>query len=64
MDPQMEKMMKQMGQPVPPQTRVLELNPENTVTKAMLTEFNKDIKSEKLKELITYSYNQAILAEG
>jgi len=64
MDPQMEKMMKQMGQAVPPQTRVFEINPDNTVTKAMLDEFNKDVKSEKLKELINYSYNQAILAEG
>ena len=62
-DPQMEKMMKAMGQPVPAQKRILELNPNNSLVKAMKKEFKDDIKSKKLKELIGYAYNQAILLE-
>ena len=62
-DPQMEKMMKAMGQPVPAQKRILELNPKNALVSAMQDEFKKDVKSEKLKDLMKYAYNQAILLE-
>lgn len=61
--PQMEKMMKAMWQPIPPQKRILELNPENTIIKNMFEEFKKDLKSEKLKNMILYVYEQAILLE-
>ncbi len=63
-DPQMEKMMKAMGQEVPVQKRILELNPNNSLVQAMKTEFSADIKSEKLSQMMNYSYNQAILLEG
>ncbi len=63
MDPQTEKMMKAMGQPVPPQKRILELNPNNALVKAMQKEFKADIKSKKLADLMKYAYNQAILLE-
>jgi molecular chaperone HtpG len=59
----MEKMMKAMGQAVPAQKRILELNPNNTLVQAMKQEFGKDIKSEKLSEMMGYAYNQAILLE-
>ena len=62
-DPQMEKMMKAMGQAVPAQKRILELNPNNALVQAMKEEFGKDLKSEKLSEMMNYSYNQAILLE-
>jgi len=62
-DPQMEKMMKAMGQPVPTQKRILELNPNNSLVSAMKEEFSKDIKSEKLSDLMKYAYSQAILLE-
>jgi molecular chaperone HtpG len=62
-DPQMEKMMKAMWQPVPTQKRVLELNPNNILVSAMQEEFKSDIKSEKLSDLMKYAYNQAILLE-
>lgn len=64
MTPQMEKMMRAMGQPVPGQKRTLELNPSHNITKMMLEEFKTDPKSEKLKDLMQYSYDQAILLEG
>lgn len=62
--PQMEKIYKSMWQAVPSQKRVFELNPKNTIVESMMSEFKKDIKSEKLKDLIFYSYDQALLREG
>jgi len=62
-DPQIEKMMKAMGQPVPTQKRILELNPNNSLLKEMKKEFKKDLKSKKLKDLMNYAYNQAVLLE-
>lgn len=64
MNPQMEKMMKSMGQPVPETKRVLELNPNNKLVKAMKKEFKADVKSKKLADLTHYAYMQAILLEG
>lgn len=61
--PQMEKMMKAMGQTPPIQKRILEINPDNKITKLMFEEFKKDIKSEKLKNMMLYIYEQAVLLE-
>ncbi|MFK7780705.1 MAG: molecular chaperone HtpG [Candidatus Gracilibacteria bacterium] len=63
-DPQMEKMMKAMGQQVPVQKRILQLNPNNPIVDLMKKEFESDIKSEKLSDAIKYAYAQAILLEG
>lgn len=63
LNPQMEKMMKAMWQQVPPQKRIFEINPKNEISKLMLEEFKKDLKSDKLKDLIMYAYEQAILLE-
>jgi len=63
-NPQMEKMMKSMWQEVPVQKRILELNPNNELVKVMKKEFQNDIKSEKLQEMMRYAYDQAILLEG
>jgi len=56
--------MKAMGQPVPETKRVLELNPNNKLVKAMKKEFKADVKSKKLWDLTHYAYMQAILLEG
>ncbi|NDK09318.1 molecular chaperone HtpG [Candidatus Gracilibacteria bacterium] len=64
MNPQMEKMMKSMGQNVPATKRILELNPNNKLVKAMKKEFKADVKSKKLKDITNYAYMQAILLEG
>jgi molecular chaperone HtpG len=63
MTPQMEKMMKAMGQAAPAQKRILELNPNTPLVKSMKKEFGNDMKSEKLKDMLNYAYNQAILLE-
>jgi molecular chaperone HtpG len=62
-DPQLEKMMKAMWQEVPVQKRILELNSSNPLVEQMKKEFEKDIKSDKLKDLVEYAYDQAILLE-
>ena len=62
-DPQLEKMMRAMGQEVPVQKRIFELNPENKLVSMMKTEFEKDVKSDKLADVIKYSYYQAVLIE-
>lgn len=59
----MEKMYKAMGQTLPSQKRILELNPNNEVVQMMKEEFSRDLKSEKLKNLMLYAYEQAILLE-
>ncbi|MDD3144974.1 MAG: molecular chaperone HtpG [Candidatus Gracilibacteria bacterium] len=63
-DPQLEKMMKAMGQTVPKQKRILELNSKNSLVDIMKKEFDSDVKSEKLTDTIKYAYYQAILLEG
>lgn len=62
-DPQLEKMMRAMWQQVPKQKRILELNSKNSLVDSMKNEFEKDVKSEKLNDLIKYSYYQAVLTE-
>jgi len=62
-DPQLEKMMRAMGQEVPTQKRILELNPNSPLVEQIKKEFDKDLKSEKLKEITNYIYNQAVLLE-
>lgn len=61
--PQMEKMMKAMGQNIPHQKRILEINPESKIAKLIFEEFKKDLKSDKLKNMILYVYEQALLLE-
>ncbi len=61
--PQMEKMIKAMGQQIPDNKKILELNTNHKIVKMMLEEFKNDLKSEKLKDLILYTYEQAIILE-
>ncbi len=61
--PQMEKIMKAMGQNIPHQKRILEINPESKIAKLIFEEFKKDLKSDKLKNMILYVYEQALLLE-
>lgn len=62
-DPQLEKMMKAMWQHVPIQKRILELNSKNKLVESMKTEFDTDMKSERLADIIKYAYMQAVLLE-
>ena len=64
LDPQMEKMLKSMGQDVPSDKRILEINPSHPVLEAMNHLISKGGKEQLLKEYIDLLYNQALLLEG
>jgi molecular chaperone HtpG len=64
MDPQIEKLMKQMGQEVPDNKRVLEINPSHPILSSMNEMFIKDKENPLLHEYVELLYNQALLLEG
>jgi molecular chaperone HtpG len=64
MDPQVEKLLKSMGQKVPENKRILEINPSHPIFEAMNKIFEKDQKSVALDEYIKLLYDQALLLEG
>jgi molecular chaperone HtpG len=64
MDPQMEKLLKSMGQDVPQRKRILEINPAHPLFSSMNTIFEKDKSSPVLNEYIKLLYDQALLLEG
>ncbi len=64
LDPQMEKLLKSMGQDVPSDKRVLEINPSHPVLEAMNHLISKGGNEQLLKEYIDLLYNQALLLEG
>ncbi|MDR4499135.1 MAG: molecular chaperone HtpG [Candidatus Scalindua sp.] len=64
MDPQMEKLLKSMGQNIPERKRILEINPSHPLFEAMNVIFEKDKKSEVLKNYADLLYDQALLLEG
>ena len=64
LDPNMERLMKAMGQDVPSAKKVLEINPVHPVFEAMEALFEKDRGSEVLKEYVGLLYDQALMMEG
>jgi molecular chaperone HtpG len=64
MDPNMEKLMKAMGQEVPASKRILEINPAHPVIGAMNALLEADDKDGKVGEYVELLYDQALLLEG
>ncbi len=64
LDPQMEKLLKSMGQEVPSQMRILEINPSHRVFEAMNDLIAQGGHEATVKEYIDLLYNQALLLEG
>jgi molecular chaperone HtpG len=64
LDAQMEKLLKSMGQDVPANKRILEINADHKVFEAMNNLISMGNKDELLKEYIDLLYNQALLLEG
>jgi molecular chaperone HtpG len=60
----MEKMFKAMGQGMPSQKPILEINPGHAFVKNMEALFKKDGKHPKLSDYATFLYDQALLMEG
>ena len=59
MGPQMEKMMKAMHQEMPIQKKILEINPDHALTKALRNLLAKD--ADKLPEYAEVLYDEALL---
>jgi molecular chaperone HtpG len=64
LSPQMELLMKQMGQPIPKTKRILELNSKHPLMNKLQSVYDSDSKSEQLKDYAWLLYGQALLAEG
>ena len=64
LDPQMEKLLKSMGQEVPSDKRILEINPGHQIFGAMNDLLAQGHREDVLKEYIDLLYNQALLLEG
>ena len=64
MSPQLERMLAAMGQPLPDQKRILELNPDHAVTDAMSQLAAKPGTDERLKDFGEMLIDQALIAEG
>lgn len=64
LDPNLEKLMKAMGQDVPAIKGILEINPSHSLFEAMNTIFEKDRSSSLLGDYADLLYNQALLLEG
>jgi molecular chaperone HtpG len=64
LDPQMEKLLKSMGQAVPGDKRIFEINPNHQLFEAMNELVTKGGNEALVKEYVDLLYNQALLLEG
>lgn len=64
LNPQMEKMLRAMGQTVPNSKKILEINPDHPLFAVMNDQFEKGGKTDALEEYIGLLYDQALLLEG
>lgn len=64
MDPKMESILRAMGQDVPVNKRILEINPSHPVFEAMNALLDKDGANPVLQEYTDLLYNEALLLEG
>ncbi len=64
MTPQLEQMMRAMGQDMPASKRILELNPAHPLLAKLQALVEKDKDAEGLADYAELIYGQALLAEG
>lgn len=60
----MEQMYRAMGQPLPEQKKILELNAKHPLLEAINSLFNKDKTSAELKDYVSLVVDQAVLTSG
>lgn len=63
-DPNMERLLKAMGQDLPTVRRILEINPVHPLIEAMNKSVESDAKGAALEEYVGLLYDQALLLEG
>jgi len=64
LSPQMEKLLSATGQAVPPQKRILELNPNHPVLEKLGAIFEEDNNAPEISDYAQLLHGQALLAEG
>lgn len=64
MSPQMEQMMKALGQELPQMKRILEVNPAHPILEKLQRLFDANHDDPQLAEYAELLYGQAVLAEG
>ncbi|MCD8553368.1 molecular chaperone HtpG [Seleniivibrio sp.] len=64
MDPNLEAMLKQMGQEVPKRSKILELNPGHALIEKLNAEFENNPDGEKVADISELLYDQALILEG
>ena len=64
LNPQMERLMRQMGQDIPKQKRTLELNPKHPVMEKLRGMVAENDTAPRIQDYADLLYGQAILAEG
>jgi molecular chaperone HtpG len=64
MNTKMERIIKAMNQAVPESKRILELNPDHALLKAMASIHQKDNSASALADYADLLYDQALLTEG
>lgn len=64
LDPNMERLLKAMGQEVPTGKRILEINPSHPLVASMQAMFEKDVRDPALGEYSDLLYDQALILEG
>ncbi len=64
MTPQLEQMLRSMGQEVKPSKRILEMNPEHPILAKLQSLHDSAPDDERLAEYAELLYGQAVLAEG
>ena len=60
----LERLIRAQQKDLPPQKRILELNPEHSLVKRLRDEHAADASSGRLTEWIELLHDQALLAEG
>ncbi|MDP3980939.1 MAG: molecular chaperone HtpG [Chlamydiota bacterium] len=61
---QMQEMMKRMGQEVPEEKRILEINPNHSVVRAMQSLYKENAVHPRIADYAWILYDQALLSEG
>jgi molecular chaperone HtpG len=64
LDPQMERLLRSMGQNIPERKKILEINPLHPIFNTMLGILERDKNSALLKEYTSLILDQALLLEG
>ncbi|MEE2789958.1 MAG: molecular chaperone HtpG [Myxococcota bacterium] len=64
MSPGLERLMRQSGQEMAQQKRIMELNPDHAIVATMQSIFDADAASGQLEDYAQLLYGQALIAEG